>query len=52
MDTQELDDLNEDGDEVTDYRARAKTELGQIARQTKHALAEHGLDDLTVFFMV
>ena len=51
MDTQELDDLIEDGDDVMDYRARAKTELDRIARQTKNALAEHGID-LTVFFMV
>ena len=52
MDTQELDDLNEDGDEVMDYRYRAKAELDRIARQTKQALAEHGIDDLTVFFMI
>ena len=51
MDTEELDDLIEDGDDVMDYRARAKTELDRIARQTKNALAEHGID-LTVFFMV
>ena len=51
MDTQELDDLNEDGDEVTACRARARTELDQIARQTKQALAEQGLD-ITVFFLV
>ena len=49
MDTEELDDLIEDGDDVMDYRARAKTELDRIARQTKNALAEHGID-LTVFF--
>ena len=40
MDTQEVDDLTEDGDEVRDYRARARTELDQIARQAKQALAE------------
>ena len=51
MDTQELDDLIEDGDDVMDYRARAKTELDRIARQTKQALAEQGLD-ITVFFLV
>ena len=51
MDTQELDDLTEDGDEVTAYRARARTELDQIARQTKQALAEQGLTS-TVFFLV
>ena len=51
MDTQALDDLTEDGDEVTACRARAKTELDQIARQTKQALAEQGLD-ITVFFLV
>ena len=48
MDTQELDD----GDKVTDYRARARAELDRIARLTKHALAEHGIDDLTAFFMI
>jgi hypothetical protein len=52
MDTEELDDLIEDGDDVTDYRARARAELDRIARLTKHALAEHGIDDLTVFFMI
>ena len=52
MDTQEeLDDLIEDDDEVTDYRARARTELDRIAQMTKLALAEDGLD-LTVFFLV
>ena len=52
MDTQEVDDLTEEGDELSVYRDRAKAILDQIARQTKQALAEHGIDDLTVFFMI
>ena len=52
MDTQEADDLTEEGDEVMDYRDKTRAELDRIARQTKHALAEHGIDDLTVFFLV
>ena len=51
MDTQELDDLNEDGDEVTDYRARARAELDRIARQTKQMLAEHMIN-LDIFFLI
>ena len=51
MDTQELDDLTEDGDEVTAYRARARTELDQIARQVKQALAEQKID-FDLFFLV
>ena len=51
MDTQELDDLTEDGDEVTAYRARARTGIDQIARLTKNALAESRID-ITVFFLV
>jgi hypothetical protein len=52
MDTQEeLDDLTEEGDEVIDYRARARAEIDQIARLAKNALAEHAID-LTVFFLV
>jgi hypothetical protein len=51
MDTHELDDLIEDGDEVTVCRARARTELNQIVQRTKQTLAEHGID-ITVFFLV
>ena len=49
MDTQEADDLTEEGDEVMDYRDKARAELDRIARQTKHALAEHGIDAHRVF---
>ena len=48
---EELDDPVEDGDEVMDYRDRARTELDRIAKMTKQALSEHGID-LTVFFLV
>lgn len=40
MDIHEFDDLTEDGDEVTAHRARASTELDQIARrQSKFSLS-------------
>jgi hypothetical protein len=51
MDTQELDGLTEDGDEVTACRARARAGLDEIARLAKQALVEDGID-LTVFFMI
>ena len=44
MDNEGLNDLTEDGDELRSHRARARTELDQIARQAKHALAEHRID--------
>ena len=50
MDTQELDDLTDD-DDLTVYRARARTELDQIVTAAKQTLAEHGID-ITVFFLV
>jgi hypothetical protein len=50
MDTQELDDLTEEEDEVTAHRARAKTELDQIKRLVKHALVEQRID-LDLFFL-
>jgi hypothetical protein len=48
---EELDDLIEDGDEVTDHRARARAELDQIARLAKQALAEQKIA-LDLFFLV
>ena len=50
METQGLDDLADD-DAVIAHRARAKAELGQIARQAKQALADAGID-LNLFFLV
>ena len=51
MDIHEFDDLTEDGDEVTSHRARARTELDQIARQAKQVLAEQKID-LDLFFLI
>ena len=51
MDNEELNDLTEDGDVLRTYRARARRELDEIARQAKQALAEHKID-LDVFFLV
>jgi len=50
METEESDDLADD-DDVTDHRARATTMLDQIARQTKQALVEAGIDT-PVFLIV
>ena len=46
----DFDDLTDD-DAVIAHRARAKAELGQIARQAKQALADAGID-LSLFFLV
>jgi hypothetical protein len=43
METPGPDDLADD-DAVIAHRARAKAELGQIARQAKQALADAGID--------
>ena len=51
MDTQEIDVVTDDGDELRTHPARARTELDQIARRAKRALAEHRID-LDVFFLV
>ena len=51
MDTQELDDLNEDGDEVMDYRDKARAEPNQSpGRQT----CPRGTwdRDIIVFFLI
>ena len=50
MDTQELDDLNEDGDEVRAHRARVRTGLNEIARLAKQALAKQKIG-LDLFFL-
>jgi hypothetical protein len=51
MDTQELRELTDDGDEVTADRDRAKETLNQVAGLAKQALAENGID-LDLFFLV
>jgi hypothetical protein len=51
MGTQELDDLTEDGDEVTADRDRAKATLNQVARLAKQTLADQKID-LDLFFLV
>ena len=45
------DDLTDDEANVMAHRARAKAELDQIARQTKQALVEAGID-IGVFFLI
>jgi hypothetical protein len=45
-----LDDLT-DEERVADRRARAKDLLNEIARQTKQALTEQGIDT-SVFFLI
>jgi hypothetical protein len=50
MQTQALDDPALD-DDVTAHRERAKDLLNEIARQTKQALTEQGIDT-SVFFLI
>ena len=53
METQALDDLTPDDltpdDDVAAHRAKAKTELDQIAGQARQALTEQGLGDISLF---
>ena len=51
MDTEELHDLTEDGDDLSVYRDRAKAMLDQVVRLTKQALAEHMIN-LDIFFLI
>ena len=50
MQTQAIDDPALD-DDVTAHRERAKDLLNEIARQTKQALTEQGMDT-SVFFLI
>ena len=50
MQTQAIDDPALD-DDVTAHRERAKDLLNEIARQTKQALTEQGIDT-SVFFLI
>ena len=56
METQALDDLTPDDltpdDDVAAHRAKAKTELDQIAGQARQALTEQGLGDISLFFLI
>jgi hypothetical protein len=52
METQALDYPADDDDDVTTHRARAKAEIDQIAQQAKLALADKGIIDTPLFFLV
>jgi hypothetical protein len=51
MTIQELDPTDDDDDDVTTYRARARNLLDQIAGRSRDMLAEHGIET-QVFFLI